>query len=81
MLYQLSHFRSMATGFRTGWGGAESQNRTGDPVFFSHVLYQLSYLGASSPFPAAAATSHIEPYRPAPIQRPPPSVEASKRLQ
>ena len=26
-------------------GGAESQNRTGDTVIFSHVLYQLSYLG------------------------------------
>ena len=25
--------------------GAEGQNRTGDTVMFSHVLYQLSYLG------------------------------------
>ncbi len=25
--------------------GAEGQNRTGDTVIFSHVLYQLSYLG------------------------------------
>jgi hypothetical protein len=25
--------------------GAESQIRTGDTVIFSHVLYQLSYLG------------------------------------
>ena len=24
---------------------AESQNRTGDTMIFSHVLYQLSYLG------------------------------------
>jgi hypothetical protein len=26
-------------------GGAEGQNRTADTVIFSHVLYQLSYLG------------------------------------
>jgi hypothetical protein len=25
--------------------GAEGQNRTGDTMIFSHVLYQLSYLG------------------------------------
>jgi hypothetical protein len=25
--------------------GAEGQNRTADTVIFSHVLYQLSYLG------------------------------------
>gem|GEM_PF-6615206 len=25
--------------------GAEGQNRTDDTVIFSHVLYQLSYLG------------------------------------
>ena len=43
MLYQLSHFRSPT--HRTSCGGAESQNRTGDTVIFSHVLYQLSYLG------------------------------------
>ena len=42
MLYQLSHFRSPT--HRTSCGGAESQNRTGDTVIFSHVLYQLSYL-------------------------------------
>ena len=41
MLYQLSHFRSMADlGI-----GAESQIRTGDTAIFSRVLYQLSYLG------------------------------------
>ncbi len=28
--------------------GAESQIRTGDTVIFSHVLYQLSYLGVGS---------------------------------
>jgi hypothetical protein len=28
-------------------GGAEGQNRTGDTMIFSHVLYQLSYLGTS----------------------------------
>ncbi len=27
-------------------GGAEGQNRTADTMIFSHVLYQLSYLGA-----------------------------------
>ncbi len=26
--------------------GAEDQNRTGDTLIFSQVLYQLSYLGA-----------------------------------
>ncbi len=25
--------------------GAKSRDRTGDPMIFSHVLYQLSYLG------------------------------------
>ena len=29
---------------------AESQNRTGDTVIFSHVLYQLSYLGSEASF-------------------------------
>jgi hypothetical protein len=33
----LSHFRSIK--------GAEEQNRTADTMIFSHVLYQLSYLG------------------------------------
>jgi hypothetical protein len=48
MLYQLSHFRSMfQPQRRSGCGGAESQIRTGDTVIFSHVLYQLSYLGAT----------------------------------
>ena len=41
MLYQLSHFRSMADRVV----GAESQIRTGDTAIFSRVLYQLSYLG------------------------------------
>jgi hypothetical protein len=44
MLYQLSHFRPMPSSSRLV--GAESQNRTGDTVIFSHVLYQLSYLGS-----------------------------------
>ena len=26
--------------------GAQGQNRTADTVIFSHLLYQLSYLGA-----------------------------------
>ena len=43
MLYQLSHFRPISSAVRSG--GAESQIRTGDTVIFSHVLYQLSYLG------------------------------------
>ena len=29
-------------------GGAEGQNRTGDTMIFSHVLYRLSYLGTRS---------------------------------
>ena len=28
-------------------GGAQGRNRTTDTVIFSHVLYQLSYLGIS----------------------------------
>ena len=27
-------------------GGAQGRNRTADTVIFSHVLYQLSYLGS-----------------------------------
>ncbi len=30
--------------------GAEGRNRTGDTMIFSHVLYQLSYLGAGPLF-------------------------------
>jgi hypothetical protein len=30
--------------------GAEGRNRTGDTMIFSHVLYQLSYLGTSRYF-------------------------------
>jgi hypothetical protein len=29
--------------------GAQGRNRTTDTVIFSHVLYQLSYLGAGLP--------------------------------
>ena len=29
--------------------GAQGRNRTTDTVIFSHVLYQLSYLGAGPP--------------------------------
>src|SRR5712671_4280819 len=32
---------------RWNFGGAQGRNRTTDTVIFSHVLYQLSYLGAS----------------------------------
>jgi hypothetical protein len=28
--------------------GAQGRNRTSDTVIFSHMLYQLSYLGAQS---------------------------------
>jgi hypothetical protein len=31
--------------------GAQGRNRTTDTVIFSHVLYQLSYLGAGSAQP------------------------------
>jgi hypothetical protein len=30
-------------------GGAQGRDRTTDTVIFSHVLYQLSYLGAENP--------------------------------
>ena len=40
----LSCCRSLSD--RTGQGnGAQGRNRTTDTVIFSHVLYQLSYLG------------------------------------
>ena len=41
------------TGFLSGEGGAERQNRTADTVIFSHVLYQLSYLGLARTYCAA----------------------------
>jgi hypothetical protein len=43
--YQLNHARM--SGHRQA-ENAESQNRTGDTVIFSHVLYQLSYLGLNA---------------------------------
>jgi hypothetical protein len=52
MLYQLSHFRSKIR--PPSWGGAESQDRTGDTAIFSRVLYQLSYLGPMVNQPSAA---------------------------
>jgi hypothetical protein len=33
--------------------GAQGRNRTTDTVIFSHVLYQLSYLGAGPAGPGA----------------------------
>jgi hypothetical protein len=30
------------------YGGAQGRNRTSDTVIFSHVLYQLSYLGTGA---------------------------------
>ena len=35
--------------------GAQGRNRTTDTVIFSHVLYQLSYLGAGPCYEAARA--------------------------
>ena len=32
-----------------GQDGAQGRNRTTDTVIFSHVLYQLSYLGIALP--------------------------------
>ena len=43
VFYQLNYARSSGLLFEAG--SAESQNRTGDTMIFSHVLYQLSYLG------------------------------------
>ena len=31
---------------KVGISGAQGRNRTADTVIFSHVLYQLSYLGS-----------------------------------
>jgi hypothetical protein len=43
------------------FGGAESQDRTGDTAIFSRVLYQLSYLGpmANQAFGRPSATGRI----------------------
>ena len=35
----------MILGFFHRVGGAQGRNRTTDTMIFSHVLYQLSYLG------------------------------------
>ena len=37
-----------------GKDGAQGRNRTTDTVIFSHVLYQLSYLGPSAKAEASA---------------------------
>ena len=47
--------------------GAEGQNRTGDTVIFSHVLYQLSYLGTGG-HQVERPKSRILPWRPAKVQ-------------
>ena len=44
--------------------GAQGRNRTTDTVIFSHVLYQLSYLGLNSSNPIA--TPKLGRYRDAP---------------
>jgi hypothetical protein len=41
----------------TNKNGAQGRNRTTDTVIFSHVLYQLSYLGASGRRAESAAYS------------------------
>ena len=38
--------------------GAEGQNRTADTVIFSHVLYQLSYLGTAGSQRALEPRNH-----------------------
>ncbi len=50
-----------------GMLGAEAQSRTGDTVIFSHVLYQLSYLGTGGPRArrATAESYHARPGVPA----------------
>src|SRR6266496_5970711 len=40
-------YRAQLIDFR-GFVGAQDRNRTSDTVIFSHVLYQLSYLGTGS---------------------------------
>ncbi len=42
--------RGDAGALSESWDGAQGRNRTTDTVIFSHVLYQLSYLGASRAF-------------------------------
>ena len=39
--------------------GAQGRNRTTDTVIFSHVLYQLSYLGISADGGSAAGYSRL----------------------
>ena len=41
--------------------GAEGQNRTADTVIFSHVLYQLSYLGTQGSRRAKPNGDHNRP--------------------
>jgi hypothetical protein len=40
---------SAATNIDERENGAQGRDRTTDTVIFSHVLYQLSYLGAETP--------------------------------
>ena len=41
--------------------GAQGRNRTTDTVIFSHVLYQLSYLGLFRAEPGGASRSERAP--------------------
>jgi hypothetical protein len=41
------------------YNGAEGQNRTADTVIFSHVLYQLSYLGTDGHAERKQTPNHI----------------------
>ncbi len=51
--------------------GAQGRNRTSDTVIFSHVLYQLSYLGAKigRRTPAGKAGSFSQNRRPCPARK------------
>ena len=50
---------AVGRGYMRMEGGAEGQNRTADTVIFSHVLYQLSYLGTGGRGGAMSAADHI----------------------
>ena len=50
--------REIVNVYRVFLRGAEGQNRTGDTVIFSHVLYQLSYLGTAGSVEAKPTKSY-----------------------
>ena len=59
------HMCNVARNRRKTGGGAEGQNRTGDTMIFSHVLYRLSYLGTVE----GVGASELPKYRTAPVAR------------